>query len=243
MGQLVKVRTGQSGKIESYDTGDLLVLPGDKVVVETASGLDIGQVTAVSPKVSPLGNGQAVKRIVRKATPADLEQEARNEERATRALRICREKAAKQNLNMDPVRAECALDGSKIIIYFLAEGRVDFRELVRELAGALRTRVELRQIGVRDEARMLGGLGPCGRPLCCTTFLEEFKPVSIKMAKEQHLSLNPGKISGICGRLMCCLRYESQLADGEKGRNGEAAKAKGAEAAGCGNGCGGCGRH
>ncbi len=233
MAHTVKVRFRRAGKTYDFDSGGLALMPGDRVVVDTASGTNIGQVTAIAYRPTPAdGGANGLKKVLRKATEEDLERETRQEEKARHALKVCREKVAKHNLDMDPIEAEYALDDSRVTIYFLAEGRVDFRELVRDLAGTLRTRVELRQVGVRDEAKMVGGLGPCGRPLCCTMFLTEFKPVSIRMAKEQNLSLNPGKISGVCGRLMCCLRFESQI-----GREGEADVAA-ANNGGCGSCCG-----
>ncbi len=193
---------------------------GDKVVVETGRGLEVATVTEVEPRGRPPGNGgtgaDQPRRVVRRATAEDLEAAVRMEEKGREALRACRREADRLGVALRPVAAKVSLDGRRVTLYFTAEGRVDFRELVRNLAGSLKARVDLRQVGVRDEARMLGGIGPCGRPLCCATFLREFKPVSIKMAKEQNLTLNPGKISGLCGRLMCCLRFE---ADG--GRCGE----------------------
>lgn len=248
MAQRVKVRFRRAGKTYELDSGGLALMPGDRVIVDTASGVEIGRVIATShhwAAAAAAGDagGNGLEKILRKATQADLEREVQDGEKARHALRICREKVAKYNLNMDPIEAEYALDDSKVTIYFLAEGRVDFRELVRDLAGTLRTRVELRQVGVRDEARMVGGLGPCGRTLCCATFLTEFKPVSIKMAKEQNLPLNPGKISGVCGRLMCCLRYESQLGrEAEGDQDALAAVRDGAAAGCCGSTCGGCGQ-
>ncbi len=212
---------------------------GDTVVVETGRGLELATVTAVDTHGRPPGEGGTMaadqpRRVVRRATAEDLESARRLEERGAEALRACRREAERLGVPLRPVAARASLDGRRITVYFTAEGRVDFRELVRNLAGSLKARVDLRQVGVRDEARMLGGLGPCGRPLCCATFLRDFKPVSIKMAKEQNLSLNPGKISGLCGRLMCCLRFE---AEGARCRDtgSEAVACQGCAAAGQGH--------
>lgn len=212
------------------------------MVVETARGMELGQVVSGPRDAEVRGDQPELKRVLRLASPEDLERMRANEQRAQRALRLCREKAAKLGVSLKPVDAECAFDSNKITIYFTAEGRVDFRELVRELAGALKCRVELRQIGVRDEARLLGGLGPCGRPLCCTTFLSEFRPVSIRMAKEQNLALNPGKISGLCGRLMCCLHFEADGVAASGGKDGRESEEGGAatDETERANGCRGC---
>lgn len=187
---------------------------GDRVVVETGRGLELATVEAVEARGRPPRDGgtpavDQPRRVVRQATEEDLESARRMEEKGAEALRACRREAERLGVALRPVSARVSLDGRRVTVYFSAEGRVDFRELVRSLAGSLKARVDLRQVGVRDEARLLGGLGPCGRPLCCASFLREFKPVSIRMAKEQNLSLNPGKISGLCGRLMCCLRFEA----------------------------------
>lgn len=203
----VGVRFKKAGKIYYFDPGFLELKPGDAVVVETVRGLEYGSVVTgpVEIEIEPAN----LKPVVRKATPEDTRQALANREKERQAFRICQEKIAAHGLPMKLIGVDYVLDGSRIIFYFTAEGRVDFRQLVRDLAGVFKTRIELRQVGVRDEAKMLGGIGPCGRELCCGTWLSEFAPISIKMAKGQHLVLNPAKISGICGRLMCCLRFEA----------------------------------
>lgn len=209
MVNIVGVRFKKAGKIYYFAPGELELKVGMPVIVETARGTECGEVV-VGPKLVEEENiVQPLKQVVRVATDADARQVEENVRRAERAFDVGLAKIAAHNLPMKLVDVEYAFDNSKIVFYFTADGRVDFRELVRDLASVFRIRIELRQIGVRDEAKMLGGLGPCGRPLCCATFLGDFEPVSIKMAKEQNLSLNPTKISGICGRLMCCLKYES----------------------------------
>jgi len=203
------VRFKKAGKIYYFDPGELQVVENQKVVVETARGLELGTVV-VPPKEVP--EDQVVtllKPIARIAGDEDLRQEAENKSKEKEAFTMALRKIEEHRLPMKLVDVEYTFDHSKIIFYFTAEGRVDFRNLVRDLASIFRTRIELRQIGVRDEAKMLGGLGSCGRILCCSSFLGDFDPVSIRMAKDQNLSLNPNKISGICGRLMCCLRYEN----------------------------------
>lgn len=206
---VVGVRFKQAGKIYYFDPLTIEVKQGDYVIVETARGIEFGQVM-VGPK--QVGEDQVtlpLKNVIRIATPDDHVQLKENKEKEKKALNICQQKIEQHQLEMKLIDVEYTFDRSKVIFYFTADGRVDFRELVKDLAAVFRTRIELRQIGVRDEAKMMGGLGPCGRPLCCATFLGDFEPVSIKMAKEQNLSLNPVKISGICSRLMCCLKYES----------------------------------
>lgn len=210
MVRVVGVRFKRAGKVYYFDPGDLEPAKGDKVIVETARGIELGEVVGAVKEVAEEDLTSPLKRVIRLATPADEIQSQENQAREREAFAIAARKIAEHGLEMDLVDVEYTFDGSKIIFYFTAEGRVDFRELVRDLAGVFRTRIELRQIGVRDEAKMLGGIGPCGRALCCATFLGDFAPVSIKMAKEQNLSLNPTKISGLCGRLLCCLRYESE---------------------------------
>jgi len=206
---VVGVRFKKAGKIYYFDPGEAIINRGDAVIVETARGVEYGEVV-VGPKSVPDEEVVApLKKVLRVATESDVAEMADNRRREQEAIAICARKVAEHGLEMNLIDCEYTFDGSKIIFYFTAEGRVDFRELVRDLAATFRTRIELRQIGVRDEAKMLGGLGPCGRPICCASFLGDFAPVSIKMAKEQNLSLNPSKISGLCGRLMCCLRYES----------------------------------
>ena len=180
----------------------------DSVVVETARGVEFGEVVTGAREVADEQIVAPLKKVVRIATEEDIRRAEHNEKREAEAFRVCQEKVAKHKLEMKLVSVEYTFDNSKIIFYFTANGRVDFRELVKDLASVFKMRIELRQIGVRDEAKMLGGLGSCGRPICCGTFLGDFQPVYIKMAKEQHLSLNPTKISGPCGRLMCCLKYE-----------------------------------
>jgi cell fate regulator YaaT (PSP1 superfamily) len=206
---VVGVRFKQAGKIYFFDPVGLELKPGDYVIVETARGLEHGQVMVAPREVADDKVTLPLKNVIRVASDQDQVQLADNKDREKKALAICQEKVNYHQLEMKLVDVEYTFDRSKIIFYFTADGRVDFRELVKDLAAVFRTRIELRQIGVRDEAKMLGGLGPCGRPLCCATFLGDFEPVSIKMAKEQNLSLNPVKISGICSRLMCCLKYES----------------------------------
>ncbi|WP_258361050.1 PSP1 domain-containing protein [Moorella sulfitireducens] len=208
---VVGVRFKKAGKIYYFDPGELELARGDHVIVETARGLEYGEIVIPPRQVAEDQVVQPLRPVVRRATAADTEQAHINRQKEKEAFTICREKIAEHGLPMKLVDVEFTFDVSKIIFYFTAEGRVDFRELVKNLAAIFRTRIELRQIGVRDEAKTLGGLGCCGRPVCCATFLGEFDPVSIRMAKEQNLSLNPTKISGLCGRLMCCLRYENEV--------------------------------
>ena len=210
MPKVVGVRFRRAGKIYYFDPGNIELKQGQELIVETSRGLEFGEVVLENREVSE-GEIVAPLRVVRRvANEEDYKQLAENRQKEKEALQICQEKIEKHNLQMKLVDVEYTFDHNKIIFYFTADNRVDFRELVKDLASIFRTRIELRQIGVRDEAKMLGGLGPCGRGLCCATFLGDFGPVSIKMAKEQNLSLNPTKISGICGRLMCCLRYEAE---------------------------------
>lgn len=204
----VGVRFKKAGKIYYFDPGFLELKPGDGVVVETVRGMEYGSV--VTGPVEVAAEAGSLKPVLRRATEEDVRQALGNREKERQAFRICQEKIAAHGLPMKLIGVDYTLDGSKIIFYFTAEGRVDFRQLVRDLAAVFKTRIELRQVGVRDEAKMLGGIGPCGRELCCGTWLCEFAPVSIRMAKGQNLALNPAKISGICGRLMCCLRYEAR---------------------------------
>lgn len=208
--EVVGVRFKRAGKIYYFDPGELPVQSGDPVLVETARGIEYGWVAIGRRRVDEQDVVLPLKNVIRIADEQDAAQMERNREDAKRAYAICKEKIAEHGLPMKLVDAEYTFDRNKLIFYFTAEGRVDFRELVKDLAAVFRTRIELRQIGVRDEAKMLGGIGPCGRLLCCSTFLGDFEPVSIKMAKDQNLSLNPAKISGLCGRLMCCLRYEHE---------------------------------
>lgn len=209
MPRVVGVRFRRAGKIYYFDPGELHLKAGDDVIVETSRGLEFGEVVQECKEVRDNEIVSPLKPVRRLATASDYKQLAENRQKEKEAMRICQEKIEKHRLEMKLVDVEYTFDHNKIIFYFTADGRIDFRELVKDLAAVFRTRIELRQIGVRDEAKILGGLGPCGRSLCCTTFLGDFEPVSIRMAKEQNLSLNPTKISGICGRLMCCLRFEA----------------------------------
>ncbi len=210
MAVIIGVRFKNTGKVYYFDPGENTLLKGDLVVVETARGTECGEVVIPNKEVADATIVKPLKPVLRAATAEDKKRARDNKEKEERALRICQEKIAAHKLDMKLVDVEYTFDNSKILFYFTAEGRVDFRELVKDLASVFRTRIELRQIGVRDEAKMLGGLGICGRPFCCAQFLSDFQPVSIKMAKEQGLSLNPTKISGSCGRLMCCLKYEQE---------------------------------
>jgi len=208
MAEIIGVRFKNVGKIYYFDPNGQSIDKGSKVIVETARGTECGEVVVSNRNISEKDFNQPLKKVVRVATRTDLDQIAKNREKEAYAHKVCLEKVAKHKLDMKLIDVEYTFDNNKILFYFTSDGRVDFRELVKDLASVLKTRIELRQIGVRDEAKMLGGLGICGRPFCCSTFLGEFQPVSIKMAKEQGLSLNPAKISGTCGRLMCCLKYE-----------------------------------
>lgn len=206
---VVGVRFKKAGKIYYFDPGELTLHLGDHVIVETARGMEYGEVVIAPRQVADTDVVAPLKKVQRVATAADERQVEENRRKEKEAFAICQQKIQAHGLPMNLVDVEYTFDVNKIIFYFTAEGRIDFRELVKDLAAVFRTRIELRQIGVRDEAKMMGGIGCCGRPLCCATFLGEFDPVSIRMAKEQNLSLNPTKISGICGRLMCCLKFES----------------------------------
>lgn len=209
MEQVVGIRFKRAGKIYYFSPGDLDLVVSDAVVVETARGMEYGTVV-VAPKMVPEEEVVSpLKNVVRKATEQDMIVNDENKIKEKEAFKHCHQKIQEHSLPMKLVDVEYTFDAGKIIFYFTAEGRVDFRDLVKDLAAIFRTRIELRQIGVRDEAKMLGGLASCGRILCCHTILGDFQPVSIRMAKQQNLSLNPTKISGICGRLMCCLKYES----------------------------------
>jgi len=207
--KVVGVRFKKAGKIYYFDPSEFEIKLYDKVIVETARGLEYGEVVVAPKWVDEEDVVPPLKSVVRLATEEDAQRVKENKEKEKEAYQICLKKIEEHELPMKLIDVEYTFDVSKIIFYFTAEGRVDFRELVKDLAAIFRTRIELRQIGVRDEAKMLGGLGSCGRVLCCATFLGDFEPVSIRMAKEQNLSLNPSKISGICGRLMCCLKYEN----------------------------------
>ena len=208
MATVIGVRFKKAGKVYYFDPDGVWPRPGDSVIVETARGVEYGEVVTGSRTVNDAQIVSPLKKVVRIATPEDIQRAENNERREKEAFTICQEKIAKHKLDMKLVSVEYTFDNSKIIFYFTANGRVDFRDLVKDLASVFKIRIELRQIGVRDEAKMLGGLGSCGRQICCGAFLGDFQPVSIKMAKEQNLSLNPTKISGQCGRLMCCLKYE-----------------------------------
>jgi cell fate regulator YaaT (PSP1 superfamily) len=201
----------RAGKSYCFDAGDLDLQPGDKVVAKTSRGQEIAVVRSAPVEASAGTARQELNPVVRKATEEDLRRDERHAEREREAMEVAAEKIAEHGLPMKLVEAEATLDGSRMVVHFSAEGRVDFRALVRDLARALRTRVELHQVGVRDEAKIRGGLGHCGRPFCCATFLTDFEPVGVRMAKAQELSLNPQKISGVCGRLMCCLNFEYEF--------------------------------
>ncbi len=209
--KVVGIRFKKAGKIYYFDPDKKWIKKGDFVVVETSRGIEFGQVVVGPKLVKEEEIIQPLKKVLRVATNEDIKRNEENRKKELEAFEICLEKIEKHQLDMKLVDIEYTFDNNKVIFYFTADGRVDFRELVKDLASVFRTRIELRQIGVRDEAKMIGGLGPCGRPMCCSAFLGEFSPVSIKMAKEQKLSLNPSKISGICSRLMCCLNYEHHI--------------------------------
>ncbi|MBQ9855240.1 MAG: stage 0 sporulation family protein [Clostridia bacterium] len=208
MATVIGVRFKKAGKVYYFSPGEVWPAPGEFVIVETTRGIELGEVVTGAREVADEKLVAPLKNVIRKATDEDLQVQATNEEREKEAFQICVQKIEQHKLEMKLVSVEYTFDDSKIIFYFTANGRVDFRDLVKDLAGIFHMRIELRQIGVRDEAKMLGGLGACGRQICCGAFLGDFQPVSIKMAKEQNLSLNPTKISGQCGRLMCCLKYE-----------------------------------
>ncbi len=210
MEKVIGVRFRTAGKVYFFSPGSLEIKKGQHVIVETARGVEYGDVVSDIMEVEDEKIVPPLKTVIRLATEADTEREQANREKGKDAFRICLEKIAKHGLEMKLIGAEYTFDNNKLLFYFTADGRVDFRELVKDLAGVFKTRIELRQIGVRDETKILGGYGICGRELCCRSFLSEFAPVSIKMAKEQNLSLNPAKISGVCGRLMCCLRNEEE---------------------------------
>ncbi len=210
MVKVVGVRFRQAGKVYYFDPLDFDIKQGSNVIVETARGVEFGLVVMGTKMIEEEAVVQPLKPIIRPATEEDAAKEAENREKEKEAYKICLQKIAARELEMKLIGCEYTFDGNKILFYFTADGRVDFRELVKDLASVFRTRIELRQVGVRDEAKILGGIGTCGRPLCCHSFLADFAPVSIKMAKEQGLSLNPTKISGVCGRLMCCLKNEEE---------------------------------
>ena len=209
MEKIVGVKFKNTAKIYYFSPNGEKYKKDDGVIVETARGVEYGTITMEEKEVDDKEIVQPLKPIIRRATKNDLERLKRNEEKASEAYKVCNEKIAEHKLDMKLVGAEYTFDGSKIIFSFSAPGRIDFRDLVKDLASVFRIRIELRQIGIRDETRLLGGLAPCGRPCCCSSCMSDFKKVSIKMAKNQGLSLNPSKISGLCGRLMCCLAYEN----------------------------------
>ncbi len=211
MTKVIGVRFRSAGKIYFFSPGKYEIKKGDHVIVETARGVEFGTVVAPPKEVEDSEVVKPLKTVLRTASTKDIEQEKANREKEKEAFRICLEKIKKHGLEMKLIDAEYTFDNNKILFYFTADGRIDFRELVKDLAAIFKTRIELRQIGVRDETKIIGGYGICGRPLCCHSYLSDFVPVSIKMAKEQSLSLNPTKISGVCGRLMCCLKNEEDV--------------------------------
>ncbi|WP_097026663.1 PSP1 domain-containing protein [Clostridium peptidivorans] len=218
MVKVVGIRFKKAGKIYYFSPGELKINQGENVIVETARGIEFGECVIGEKQIGEDEIVSPLKSVIRKATEEDELRHSENKTKASEAFNICAEKIQGHNLQMKLIDVEYTFDNNKVIFYFTADGRVDFRELVKELASIFRTRIELRQIGVRDEAKMIGGLGPCGRTMCCSSYLGDFVPVSIKMAKEQNLSLNPTKISGICGRLMCCLNFEQETYEGIRKR-------------------------
>ena len=210
MTKVIGIRFRKAGKVYYFSPGENEIKTGDHVIVETARGVEYGYVVLGTHEVDDKKVIQPLKSVIRMATPADEETERRNKEKEKEAFKVCVEKIKKHNLSMKLIDTEYTFDNNKVLFYFTADGRIDFRELVKDLASVFKTRIELRQIGVRDETKIMGGIGICGRTLCCHAHLSEFVPVSIKMAKEQNLSLNPTKISGMCGRLMCCLKHEEE---------------------------------
>ena len=218
MTEIIGVRFKSGGKQYYFDPNGQAVAPGQGVIIETSRGLEYGECTQGNTMVEDEAVVQPLRPLVRLATEKDLDTVAKNREKEARAFSICQEKIAAHGLDMKLVEVEYNFEGNKILFFFTSEGRVDFRALVKDLAGVFHARIELRQIGVRDETKIVGGIGICGRPLCCASYLSEFIPVSIKMAKEQNLSLNPTKISGVCGRLMCCLKYEEETYEELNGR-------------------------
>lgn len=210
MAEIIGVRFKEVGKVYYFSPNGESYREDDRVIVETARGVECGVVAMPNREIDDEELTRPLKTVIRRATEEDISTVEKNREKEKNAFKICEEKIAKHGLDMKLIDVEYTFDNSKVLFYFTADGRIDFRALVKDLAAVFRTRIELRQIGVRDESKMLGGLGICGRPFCCHTFLGEFQPVSIKMAKEQGLSLSPSKISGTCGRLMCCLKYEQE---------------------------------
>lgn len=218
MTKVIGVRFRKAGKVYYFSPGEMEIKTGEHVIVETARGVEYGYVVLGTHEVDDKKVIQPLKPVIRMATEADEEIEKKNKEKEKEAFKICLEKIKKHELEMKLIDTEYTFDNNKVLFYFTADGRIDFRELVKDLASVFKTRIELRQIGVRDETKIVGGIGICGRPLCCASYLSEFIPVSIKMAKEQNLSLNPTKISGVCGRLMCCLKYEEETYEELNGR-------------------------
>lgn len=216
MHRVIGVRFKKTGKIYYFSPGDFQIDKDDYVIVETARGVEFGKAVIGMKEVEEQDVVLPLKKVLRLATDKDKMNIKENKKEAEKAFEVCLEKITEHNLDMKLVDVEYTFDRNKVLFYFTADGRIDFRTLVKDLASVFRTRIELRQIGVRDEAKMLGGIGPCGRMLCCSTFLGDFEPVSIKMAKDQNLSLNPTKISGLCGRLMCCLKYENDTYESAK---------------------------
>ena len=208
MSKIMGIQFQKDGKMYYFDANGIEAEAGNFVIVDTVHGLDLGEVVLAAREISVIPETESMKKVIRIATEQDIQHGRENRIKEKEAFAICQKKIQEHKLEMKLVSVEYSFDGTKILFYFTANGRVDFRSLVKDLASVFKMRIELRQIGVRDEAKMLGGLGPCGRPICCGSFLSQFQPVSIKMAKEQNLSLNPTKISGVCGRLMCCLKYE-----------------------------------
>lgn len=233
MAKVVGVRFKDACKIYDFDPADFNVKRGDRVVVDTEKGMSLAYAATEAREMAEEGVTKELKKILRVATPEDLTQEKNNVEKERLAQGVCLKKIKEKGLPMKLVGVEYMFDGNKAVFYFTADGRVDFRELVRDLAHDFHVRIEMKQIGVRDASKMIGGMGPCGRELCCSSFLTGFGPVSVKMAKEQGLSLNPTKISGVCGRLMCCLSYEHDASKEGKHRG----KDRHGEHQGCGGGC------
>lgn len=216
MHRVVGVRFKKAGKIYYFSPGTLQLEKGEAVIVETSRGIEYGKIVIGTKEVAENDVVLPLKQVIRIANEEDKLTVQENNQAAEKAFHVCTEKITDHKLDMKLVDVEYTFDRNKVLFYFTADGRIDFRELVKDLASIFRTRIELRQIGVRDEAKMLGGIGPCGRVLCCSSFLGDFEPVSIKMAKDQSLSLNPAKISGLCGRLMCCLKYENDMYESAK---------------------------
>jgi cell fate regulator YaaT (PSP1 superfamily) len=237
MARVVGIRFRKACKVYDFNANGQDLYQGDTVIVEVDRGLGMGVVADEPVEKDEKGLSYKLKRVIRKADKVDMERQQFNVERENEAYRICKEKIKSANLEMKLIRVEYLFDSSKAIFYFTSDGRIDFRVLVKDLASLFHTRIEMRQIGVRDEAKVVGGIGPCGRELCCTNFLSNFAPVTVKMAKEQNLALNPAKISGLCGRLMCCLSYEYRSY--QKGA-GKGIEAPGKAGAGHGGGGGGC---